>query len=228
MKREDEFGEADDSPEEKHDDLFDEDDAEESEDDLFDDSEEDLPDIDRQIRINELKERARELAGGDMVEGGTGEPLDPAVEEEFWKQVIAFEEGEWSAPFDKLEKAGVDLPDPDDLDETQLSEKLAELIGAMASLRMFLLHTDHLSDRELYEMLWHETLREEGPDMPQSEDAAWMFDLVSSGSEEDNHAYLKYYAPEDYRQEWARDFPEDQIPPHEDLPFDRDRNLPQP
>ena len=38
------------------------------------------------------------------------------------------------------------------------------------------------------------------------------YDLVSSGSEEDTHAWLKFYADEEDRQQWAKDFPEDVRP----------------
>jgi len=69
-------------------------------------------------------------------------------------------------------------------------------------LRMFLYSTNHLSDRELYEELWHEVLREEGPVMQLSNDSAWHIDLLGSGSEEDNWLYLRYYADEETRQRW--------------------------
>lgn len=49
----------------------------------------------------------------------------------------------------------------------------------------------------------------------------------SSGSERDIPAWPKYYADEETRQCWAKDFPNDVVPPHEDPPYDRDRHLPQ-
>jgi hypothetical protein len=52
-------------------------------------------------------------------------------------------------------------------------------------------------------------------------------DLVGSGSPEDVHLYLKHYAEEETRQQWAKDWPEDVIPEHENPPYDRDRHLPQ-
>jgi hypothetical protein len=54
-----------------------------------------------------------------------------------------------------------------------------------------------------------------------------MIDLTGSGSDEDNHVYLRYYADEKYRRDWANDWPDDTVPEHEDPPFDRDRYLPQ-
>jgi hypothetical protein len=62
---------------------------------------------------------------------------------------------------------------------------------------------------------------------PENASYAYMIDLTGSGSEEDNQTFLKYYADENYRQQWARDWPDDNIPDHEDAPFDRDRFLPQ-
>ena len=93
-------------------------------------------------------------------------------------------------------------------------------------LRMFLYSTNHLSDRELYEKLWDDVLQEEGPLLLSCGDSACHIDLVSSGSEEDNELYLRYYADEETRRDWLKDWPDDIMPAHEQPPFDRDRHLP--
>ncbi|MEI7869901.1 MAG: hypothetical protein WCI11_18595 [Candidatus Methylumidiphilus sp.] len=62
--------------------------------------------------------------------------------------------------------------------------------------------------------------------MPIDGDSAWHVDLVGSGSEEDIERYLRYYADEKTRQDWAKDFPDDVVPEHETPPYDRDRHLP--
>jgi hypothetical protein len=54
-----------------------------------------------------------------------------------------------------------------------------------------------------------------------------IYSAVSSGSDEDNDVYLKFFADEDYRQRWAEQFPDHPIPPHVDPPYDRDRLLPE-
>ncbi len=79
----------------------------------------------------------------------------------------------------------------------------------MASLGAYLLHTNHLSDRELYEYLYHDGLREEAVLFPENPSYAYMIDLTGSGSEEDNQIYLKYYADEEHRRQWAHDWPDD-------------------
>src|SRR5688572_1454410 len=134
-----------------------------------------LPDIDRQIRINELKERARELAGGEADFGHVSPDLPPEIEEQFWERVVAFETADVTSASEQLQGIGIDLPEAEELDDSQIAEKLREIIGGLASLNVYLLHTDHLSDRELYETLVDEVLQEETPDLPMGMRDAWIF-----------------------------------------------------
>ncbi len=182
-------------------------------------------DAERQEHIRDLQRRTKELAGDDL-SFFESEQMSTELQEQFWKRVVAFEEADWVTSFDQLVQSGIELPAPEELDDSQLSAKLWEVIRGLAMLRTFLYSTDHLSDRELYEELWHEVLREENPDMPVNEDSACHIDLVSSGSEYDNKLYLRYYANEEDRRRWAKDWPNDAMPEHEALPYDRDRHLP--
>jgi hypothetical protein len=99
--------------------------------------------------------------------------------------------------------------------------------GAKTGMMVFLSQTDHLSDRELYTLLWDDTLREPVKDVPLDESSAWHIDLLSGGGEEDTRLYMKYYADEETRRRWLADFPDDEVPSHEEPPYDRDRHLPQ-
>jgi len=152
----------------------------------------------------------------------------PEVAAQFRQSVAAYEQAPWTTHFQLLEEAGIELPPPESMDDRQLTAKLWEVIEALAGLRVFISQTDHLSDRELYASLWHDVLRESCKDMPRDESAAWHLDLLGSGSEEDIHLHLKYYADEEYRRRWLASFPDDPMPEHEDPPYDRDRRLPQP
>jgi hypothetical protein len=128
-----------------------------------------------------------------------------------------------------LQNSGVEVPAPDELDDRTLPTKLKEIIEGMASLGAYLVHTNHLSDRQLYEFL-SDCLTEEVVLFPANPDYAYIIDLigdVESGSDEDIQTYLKYYAAEKDRVKWGHDWPGDKIPRHEDPPFDRDRFLPQ-
>ena len=182
---------------------------------------------DRERRIEELKRRSEELAGRNMTYGEIQKP-SPEVEEKFWESVVAYEEAPWTTHRKQLEKAGVNLPAPETLDETELSLKLWEVIDRLAAKRVFFSETDHLSDRELYTQILTDILDEEVKDLALDEDSACHIDLVGSGSEEDTFLYLKYYAEEDFRRSWRRDYPDDPLPDHEDPPYDRDRFLPAP
>ncbi|MFU8790422.1 MAG: hypothetical protein ACNA7G_15445 [Methylobacter sp.] len=153
--------------------------------------------------------------------------MSPALREQFMGYMLAYDNAELISPFTLLEQGGMALPEPDTLDDAQLSVKLWEVIRGLAMLRMFLYNTDHLSDRELYEDLWHDLLREESPAMPIDADSAWHLDLLGYESTEDNDIYLRYYADEETRQCWAKDWPDDVIPPHETPPYDRDQHLPE-
>lgn len=178
-------------------------------------------------KIEALKRRAEELSGGQM-EAGSLDDYPAEVEEGFWKHVVDYEEAPWTTNFQQLENAGVSLPQPDSLTDEELSAKLWEVIQKLALLHVFIEQTDHLSDRELYSHLWTDSLREESKAMPVVAGFACHIQLLGSGSEEDMLLYLKYYADDDFRRQWHKDWPNDPIPAHENPPYDRDRLLPKP
>lgn len=153
--------------------------------------------------------------------------MSPELREQIMDSMLNYENAELISSFTLLEQGGMALPEPDTLDDTQLTAKLWEVIRGLAMLRMFLYNTDHLSDRELYEDLWHDLLREESPAMPIDADSAWHLDLLGYESAEDNDIYLRYYADEETRSYWAQDWPDDVIPPHQMPPYNRDRHLPE-
>lgn len=181
--------------------------------------------LERPEPMSDLQRRAKEFVD-DELSFFESEQQSSALQKQFMEHVAAFEDAEWTTNFDQLVQGGMALPAPEDLDDAQLNAKLWEVIRGLAMLRTFLYNTDHLSDRELYEELWHQVLREESPNMPINADSACHIDLVGSGSEQDNEFYLRYYADEEDRRLWAQDWPDDVLPAHETLPYDRDRHLP--
>ena len=173
-------------------------------------------------RIAKLRAELEKLGGSTT----TLESMPADMEEEFLRHVLDFETAEPISLLKLLENAGLLVQPPDELDKNAIRPKLKELIERMASLGTYLLHTNHFSDRQLYEYLYSEGLREEVVLFPENPSYAYMIDLTGSGSEEDNQTYLRYYADEDHRRQWAHDWPDDSIPEHEDPPYDRDRFLP--
>jgi hypothetical protein len=178
---------------------------------------------DQETRIRKLREQLEKIGGSTT----TLESMPADMEEEFLRHVLEYETAEPISLFRLLENAGLEVPAPDQLDGTNLTAKLQEVIQRMATLGAYLQHTNHLSDRELYDYLYRDGLREEAVLFPENPSYAYMIDLTGSGSDEDNLIYLKYYADEEHRKQWALDWPDDPMPQHEDPPFDRDSSLPQ-
>ena len=143
------------------------------------------------------------------------------------ERLDAFYDGTESGerPIEVLRAKGVEIPDAETLDDAALHERLWVVIRAMAEIGLYLESTDHLSDRELYDHLVTEALVEETM-LPLSANGAWHLSPIGGCSEEDLEVYYRYYADEEDRRLLRVDGVE--LPPHEPLPFDRDRLLPQP
>ncbi|HEX6046420.1 MAG TPA: hypothetical protein VFZ22_18135 [Pyrinomonadaceae bacterium] len=178
---------------------------------------------DQEERIAKLRQELERLGGSALAL----ESMPPDMEEEFLRQVLEYENAEPTTLLRLLENSGLEVPPPDQIDDDAVKIKLNDIVNRMATLGAYLLHTNHLTDRELYLYLYHDGLREEAVLFPENPSYSYMIDLTGSGSDEDNQTYLKYYADEEHRKQWAHDWPDDVLPDHEEPPFDRDRFLPQ-
>src|SRR5919109_4905758 len=152
-------------------------------------------DDDQETRIAKLRQELEKLGGSTS----TLESMPADMEEEFLRHVLEYETAEPISLMRLLENSGLEVPAPETLDKDTLRIKLKEVIERMASLGAYILHTDHLSDRELYDYLYHDGLREEAVLFSENPSYAYMIDLTGSGSDEDNQTYLKYYADEEHR-----------------------------
>ena len=182
--------------------------------------------LDQLTRVEDLRRQVEELHGGVGL-SFKSDDLPAEIEEEFLKHIIAYETATPTTLFDELVKSGVSLPAPEEITDADLSDKLWEIIDKIASFGVSLENTDHLSDRELYKDLWQELFREEAILFPDEPNYTYHLDVIGSGSEEDTLIYLKYYADEDYRENWMKDWPDYIMPEREPLPYDRDRHMPQ-
>ena len=147
--------------------------------------------------------------------------------EEYARKIDRFIYGPFTTHFEKLRAAGIELPEPDAVAGADLRRKLWEVIAGLANLRVFLDHTNHLTDRELYSKLWHEMLR---GDTPASDESGLDTHIEPDylDSEDGLLIYLTYYADDKARQRWSKEFPGDSMPAHRDPPFNRDDLLPGP
>jgi hypothetical protein len=186
----------------------------------------DEADVDREIRIEKMKRELEDLSGGSIISGNFGD-VPPDLEEIFLERACEFEKAPYDTNFNRLIRLGVEMTPPAELDDPSLHANLHEVLRALATIRCFVEDTDHLSDRELYEWLCCEGLREETPDLSQL-GGAWHMSPIGSCNDKDIAIFLKYYASEKERRRWKKDFPNDALPAHCPLPYNRDRNLPRP
>ena len=127
-------------------------------------------------------------------------------------------------PINVLRANGLDRPAEALLDDETLHVKLWELLEAMGAIGLVVDFTDHLSDRELYRFLVDDALLVETILSP-ARTGFCHISPIGGCSEDDNTIYLRYYADDEIRSDWQRDFDEP-LPPKERPPFDRDRFLP--
>ncbi|MFZ0427736.1 MAG: hypothetical protein WAO20_06440, partial [Acidobacteriota bacterium] len=147
--------------------------------------------------------------------------------EEYFRQLDRFTQVGGETCMDRLIQEGVEMPPPEGLTDEQVSAKLWEVVRVLERLQVYITSTDHLSDRELYTHLWSDALREDAM-ICSVPGFSWNIDVIGSGSEEDTETWLRYYASEQDRKRWARDWPGSPLPEHDDLPYDRDRFLSSP
>lgn len=142
------------------------------------DDEEDKTNNEAQNSETELDDNAETLIW-------ESEECPPEARAQFWQSVAAYDLAPLTTHFQLLEEFGIQLPPPESMDDRQLKAKLWEAIEELARLRLFLSQTDHLDDRALYTLFWHDLLREAVKDLPLDYSSAWHIDLLGSSSEED-------------------------------------------
>jgi hypothetical protein len=144
------------------------------------------------------------------------EELPTPMENEFLASMLAWERapilpiGQWFEPELKL-------PHPDGLSNQQLHDLLWEAIHRLFERRILLDFTDHLSDRDLYCLVYRDIL----PCAEKKIDSAANYlhwDCADVGG--DPTIWLRYYATDEERQSWAEDFP-DPLPAAEEPPYPR-------
>ena len=133
---------------------------------------------------------------------------------------------QWTRPGEELARLGLTFPPSAKLDDEKLSETLWTLIVGLADLRIFLIHTDHLSDRDLYKKLLRELLPSPMPMFLEQENTDCEYDLIGAPVPEDERTWLKYYASELERHFWKCENPGRRLPAAACPKADRDQLLP--
>ena len=187
--------------------------------------ESDDPDVDQEIRIEKLKDEIANAAGSEMHTSKLSD-LPPAIEEAFLEQIRDLERDGWPRPMDELTARGTAPLPPDELTNEALPPHLWNLLHPLACRGFYVLHTDHLSDRALYEMLWKKGLREAAILPGRSRTGGYFYDTIGSYGPEDMEVFHRYYETEKARARHLAEFPNSNPPPREPPPFSRDWRLP--
>lgn len=113
------------------------------------------------------------------------------------------------------------MKDHSELNDVEVKQQLHQVIGRLYEKNILLVHTNHLSDRQLYCLIARDILpAQEKKVLLTGKFLKWQcLDIV-----EDEESWLRFYASEEERHCWAGETGL-KLPPSEPLPFPR--RLPQ-
>ena len=134
------------------------------------------------------KRREREAAIERLA--SEGRDRGSTVDRSFWAMVYDFEQAPTTTNRKQLAEIGIDVPASEALADDEVSAKLGHIIDGLARLHIYLLNTNHLTDRQLYERLEKEVLEEEVRDVAAAEGVQEWVDLALM---EETDVYERYY-----------------------------------
>lgn len=137
-------------------------------------------------------------------------------ENEFLASMLAWERAP-ALPISQWLQPELHPPHPDSLDDQELHEFLWDMIGKLYEIRIVLDFTEHLSDRQLYCLIYRDILpsSEKKVDLPKN---YLHWDCLDATG--DPETWLRFYASVMEREAWA-DATGDALPPSEPAPFPR-------
>lgn len=144
----------------------------------------------------------------------------------YWTLVYDFEHAPITTNLCQLEEVGWTPCPSIDLTDDELPDVLQKLAGLLAKLGVYLLHTNHLTDRELYGRLVDQILVEQVRDLPPDAGVHEFIDLVGGPGINECEIYQRYYATPDERARWKLEHGFEIVP--EVPPSNRDESLPAP
>jgi len=143
--------------------------------------------------------------------------LPLASENEFLACMLAWEQAP-VLPIYRWFEPELRPPRPDALSDEDLHHILWEVVHKLFQKRIVLDFTDHLGDRELYYLVFRDILpaREKKIDRPNN-----YLHWDCTGANADPEIWLRYYATEEEREDWAETYRQP-LPPRAALPHPRD------
>lgn len=167
----------------------------------------------------------REIAAAKS-DSTTDEPSFEEPDSPLAEQLHAAEPEQWTPPAQQLTDQNIPLLPPAEITDEMLTPTLWELLHNLSLRGFYVLHTDHLSDSELYEELWERGLRDPAYLPGRNPRGGWFHDILGSWGGEETELWLRYYASDEERAKHASEYPKDTIPPKEKPVSNRDWRLP--
>jgi hypothetical protein len=140
--------------------------------------------------------------------------LPTQAENEFLAQMLAWERAP-VLPISRWFDPELKLPAPDKIHDDELHRLLGETLERLYDQRIVLDFTDHLTDRQLYTVIFRDILpsHEKKIDLPRNFLHWHCLDMDAQPE-----VWLSYYASDEERDAWAdetgQDLPPQQVPPH--------------
>lgn len=135
------------------------------------------------------------------------------AENEFLASMLAWERAP-VLPISQWFEPELVLPKPESLGEDDLSQILWDTIHRLYSRRVVLEFTDHLSDRQLYCLIYRDIL----PSFEKKFDQPRNFLHWHCVDENDSECWLRYYASQEERKQWLSEndgpLPDAEEPPY--------------
>lgn len=148
------------------------------------------------------------------------------AEEQLEAELAAAEPEHWVPPAQQLTNENIPLLPPAEVTDETLTPILWELLHNLALRGFYVLHSDHLSEREVYAKLWQRGLREPAHLPGRNARGGWFHDFLGSWGKEEMRLWLRYYASDQERAQHAKESPAEVLPPKEQPPHHRDWRLP--
>ncbi|MSR70159.1 MAG: hypothetical protein EXS17_07430 [Phycisphaerales bacterium] len=112
----------------------------------------------------------------------------------YWTLIYDFEHAPMTTNLVQLQEAGINPVCAFLLNEDELIEALGQVIATLGDLGIFLLHTNHLTDRELYARLVDFILVEPVRDLPPDAGVHEFIDLIGGGGATERELFQRHYA----------------------------------
>ncbi len=172
-------------------------------------------DVDELLRNAQLREELEPFVD-ESIDLVSMRSLPTVRENEYLASMLAWERAP-ALPIAQWFSPPLELPHPAQVDDPELHERLWRTIRRLHSQRIVLDFTDHLSDRELYCLIYRDIL----PAMEKRiESSRHFLHWDCSDTSGDQLVWLRYYATDEERQMWQEQTGEP-LPPRDDPPYPR-------